>query len=66
MPDKNTQKLREIISKIKMTPITAPLVSINTQNHLLMCVDELEKLVVKLETEKEEAHEDHHEPEQGV
>lgn len=64
MGDKNAKALREIINKIKMTPITAPLVSIHTQNHLLMCVDELEKLAAKLEAEKEEIEsDDHNKPE---
>lgn len=64
MESKCAKKLYEIINQIKMTPITAPLVSTNTINHLLMCVHELEKAAQELEAEKEaKADEGTNEPE---
>ena len=64
MENKFAKKLYEIINQIKMTPITAPLVSVHTINHLLACVNELEKVAAELEAAKEDKDdEDHHEPE---
>lgn len=54
MKNKCAKKLYEIINQIKMTPITAPLVSVHTINHLLACVNELEKVAAELEAAKED------------
>lgn len=64
MKNKHTETLRKTIAQLKMTPITAPLVSVQTINHLLACVNELEKLAAEMETQEEvKADEDHNEPE---
>lgn len=55
MENKCAKKLYEIINQIKMTPITAPLVSTHTINHLLMCVNELEKTAQELEKTAQDA-----------
>lgn len=57
-------KLKDHAEHLRHTPIDAPLGAINTLNHLLACINSLNKLAADLEAEKEETeNEDHNEPE---